>query len=118
MQVKSLGYHVGCLGSVRVLHLLHYTISIHFQPLGSANNLKMANGFLKFILNVKRLLKILETISQGIGRFRIPLCFYRIIMANPHILIFEDSVSPYNIGEFIEKVLKETTNLTMGYAHI
>lgn len=39
-------------------------------------------------------------------------------MANPHILIFEDSVSPYNIGEFIEKVLKETTNLTMGYAHI
>lgn len=90
MQVESLGYHVGCLGSVRVLHLLHYTISIHFQPLGSTNDLKMANAFLKFILNVKRLLKILETISQGIGRFRVPLCFYIVIVANPNCITCSD----------------------------
>ena len=98
---------------------LHHTTP--FPVLGSTNNLKMANGFLKFILNIKRLLKILGTISQGIGRFRVHLCFYVVIMANPNCITCSDlwrSVSPYNIGEFIGKVLKETTNLTMGYAHI
>ena len=50
----------------------------------------MANGFLKFILNVKRLLKILETISQGIGRFRVHLCFYVVIMANPSCITRSD----------------------------